>query len=496
MPRRFPFILLALVLGATGCSRRIQSPLPAASLTPPPQWSAGDLTPPASEEDPEEPPVENWWDAFDDAGLAQAIQTALENSHDLEAAAARIDTARAEAVIARAPQLPELDASLSLGRQRQNFVGLPIPGREDSVLSSTSTSARLQLGASWEPDLWGRVRAGSMASLRNVEVRQAELAGLRLSMSGQVAIAWFSAVEASRQTALARATLDNFKTSAERIRVRFEAGVRSSLDLRLALAEAARAEASLELRTEQLACAVRRLETLLGAYPGGRYAIGDDLPGPADGIPGHLPSELVHRRPDIFAAERRALAAGLQTTQARAGLRPRFSLTSATGTASDELRDLLDGDFFIWSLAGNLLQPVFNRGRLRATVERNEALAREMFANYENVILQAYGEVESALAAEAILKRRQQALAEAVRQAVAARELAGQRYRSGLADIITVLSAQRTAFESESQLLAVRRLRLENCIQLHLALGGGFDASDIPPAGVAIAQKPDRENPS
>ena len=373
---------------------------------PPPQWSSGELA--------GSTPGANWWNYFQDERLAQAIQTALENSHDLQAAAARIEAARAESVIAKAPELPAIDASFNRSQQRQNFIGFPIPGREDTVLSTTSTNLRLRLGASWEPDLWGRIRAGSMASFRNVQVRQTELASLRLSLSGQVAMAWFSAIEASRQAALGRATLDNFKTSATRIGARFEAGVRSSLDLRLALAEVSRAEASLEVRNEQLARAVRQMETLMGVYPSGQTTVGDELPDPAPMMPGELPSELVHRRPDLFAAELRALAADLQLTQARADLRPSFSLTSAAGTASDKLKDLVNGDLFIWSLVGNLVQPIFNNGRLRAAVDRNEALAREAFANYESVILRAYGEVESALAAEAILERRQQASAEAV----------------------------------------------------------------------------------
>ena len=472
-------LIIGLVLLGVGCARYAPKPLSGASPTPPPQWISGTLA--------ESTPGADWWAYFQDERLAQAIQTALENSHDLQAAAARIEAARAESTIAKAPELPAIEAGFNRSQQRQNFVGLPIPGQEDTVLSTTSTSTRLQLGASWEPDLWDRIRAGSMASFRNIQVRQAELASLRLSLSGQIASAWFSAIEASRQAALGRATLQNFETSAERIRARFEAGVRSSLDLRLALAEVSRARALLDARNEQLARAVRQLETLMGLYPAGHITVGNDLPDPASVIPGGLPSELVYRRPDLLAAELRALAAEWRIIQARASLRPSFVLTSSTGTASDQLRDLLDGDFFIWSLVGNLLQPIFNNGRLRAAVDRDAALSREAFANYESLVLRAYGEVESALAAEEFLDRRQQALADAVNHAVAARELAEQRYRSGLTDITTVLSAQRTAFDSESQLLAVRRLRLENRINLHLALGGGFDTSDIPSA-IALPQ--------
>ena len=131
---------------------------------------------------------------------------------------------------------------------------------------------------------------------------------------------------------------------------------------------------------------------------------------------------------------------------------------------------------------GSIVQPLFNNGRLKAAVARNESQAEEVVANYESRLLQSYGEVESALAAEEVLTRHEQALETAVTQSVAARQLAEQRYRLGLDNIITVLLAQRTAFNSEVQLLGIRRLRLDNRVDLHLALGGGFDTADVPSA--------------
>lgn len=464
---------ILVVLGmAAGCARSTPIPQHELLIRAPDEWTGGALQ--------GSPAVADWWTYFEDSNLSRAVAESLEGNPDLRAAAARIETARADAAIAGAPLLPDTNVSFSRGQQRQNFIGFPIPGRESDVLSSTSTNYGLRLSASWEPDLWGRIRSGEDAALTNARIRYAELAAARLSLTGQVAKTWFAAVEAQRQVELAEVSRASYRVSAERVRARFQSGLRPSLDLRLALTEIATSEAALEERLEQRDRALRQLETLMGRYPTGDYALLADLPRLAQGVPGGLPSSLVHRRPDLVAAEFQVLAADARTAQAQADLRPRFSLTSGTGTSSGDLIGLLDNDLFVWNFVGNLVQPLFNNGRLKATVDRNESTVDELLATYESRILQAYREVETALASEQTLARREQALAEAARQAVSAQELAEQRYRSGLADIITVLSAQRSAYNSESQLLTVRRVRLDNRVDLHLALGGGFDAADVP----------------
>ena len=464
----FPVVMIV----AAGCAKSIPTPQHDLRVSAPEEWTGGELETGTLDQD--------WWTYFEEPDLDRAIAEALEGSHDLRAAAARIETARADALIAGAPLLP--DATVTVGRSqlRQNFIGFPIPGSESNVLSTTSTNYTLRLSASWEPDLWGRILSGELAAVTNTRVRYADLAAARLSLTGQIAKAWFAAVEAERQVELAEISLVSYRVSAQRVRARFQSGLRPSLDLRLALTEAATAEATLEQRLEQRDRAQRGLETLMGRYPSGDYLLVSDLPDLATSVPGGLPSELVHRRPDLVSAELQVLAADTRIAQAQADLRPRFSLTSGTGTSSGDLISLLDHNLFVWNLVGNLVQPLFNNGRLKATVERNQSTVDELLANYESRILQSYREVESALASEEILFRREQAIEEAVRQSVAAEELAEERYRLGLADIITVLSAQRAAYNSESQVLTLRRTRLDNRVDLHLALGGGFESGDVP----------------
>ncbi|MCP5118810.1 MAG: TolC family protein, partial [bacterium] len=347
-------VLILSGLLAVGCAKNITPPVREFTVTPPPRWTTAGTLPGVVES--------KWWIGFGDPGLEKAIVEALANNHDLQSAAARVEAVHLEARMAGAGRYPNVGVRLSRGRQRQNFVGLPIPGSEDSVLSTTYTSAGVSLDLSWELDVWGRLKAGHQVALATAEARQADWVGARLSLSGQTAKAWFAAVEAERQVGLARAQWESARLSGARVRERFERGLRPSLDLRLALTEVARAEAALRQRREQRDRAVRQLEILLGHYPRGDYALGEDLPTAPAQVPAGLPSELVHRRPDLIASERELLAADARFIQSKAELRPMFALTTAGGTTSNRLRELVDPQFMAWNLVGSLTQPLFQGG--------------------------------------------------------------------------------------------------------------------------------------
>ncbi|MEZ5363054.1 MAG: TolC family protein [Bryobacterales bacterium] len=249
---------------------------------------------------------------------------------------------------------------------------MPIPGREGAVLSSINTTLGPSLNVAWEPDVWGKVKSAKLASTAEVQASQADLVGARLSLTGQVAKAWFSAIEANRQLQLAKAALESYQYSSDRVRARFEAGVRPSLDLRLTLTQVRNAQSRLEQRRQLLDASVRQLETLLGQYPAAEYALAEDLPECPVGVPAGLPSELVHRRPDLIAAERRLLASDARIAQSKAALRPRFNLTSALGTSTNQLQDVLNGNVLIWNLVSGVTTPIFNNGRLKAAVRQDE----------------------------------------------------------------------------------------------------------------------------
>ncbi len=423
-----------------------------------------------------------WWAGLGDSLAAGLVGQVLEHNHNLQAAAARLDAALAQARIAGAPLWPQAGVDLSGARSRRNFIGLPIPGAGDQVLASTNTTYGASLNLNWEVDLWGRLRAGSAAARADVEAALADLRGAHLSLTAQTLRACFAAVEGRRQVELAQAAVDNFRLSAQQVRTQYERGLRPSLDLRLALSSQAGAEASLAQRQRLYRATLRQLEVLAGRYPGALLQPSADLPPLPPPAPAGLPAELVGRRPDLVAAERRLAAADARLVAARAALYPRLSLTASGGRSSGELGDLLDGDFAVWNLVANLSQPLLQGGRLRAGVDLARAGREGAVAAYAQSLLQAYAEVESALDAETFLQTQEQALRTAADEALAARRLAEDRYARGLSDMITLLTAQNSAFESESRWLATRRQQLDARIDLHLALGGGFAPEPAPEA--------------
>lgn len=458
--------ILALLLFTAACASAPKFKPPDLDLAVPERWSAGESG---------GAPVDSlWWQRFNDPVLDRLVSEALENNLNLKAAAARVQAAAAQATIAGAPLYPQAGGRFTGARRKQNFIGFPIPGAGDGVPSSTTSTYGVSLDVSWELDLWGQLSAGRAAALADFQAAQAEHSGARLSLAAQTAKAWFAAVEAGRQVELARATAENFRTSSDLVRARYERGLRPSLDLRLSLSSLAGARAVLQQRRAVYDRSLRQLEILMGRYPSAALQPGQDLPPSPEAIPPGLPADLVSRRPDLVVAERRLAASYARYKQARRALYPKISLTGSAGTSSNELGSLLSGDFSVWNLVGNLVQPLFQGGRIRGGIRLAASQSESALALYVQDVLNAFAEVESALAAESFLAARQEALEAATEQALAARRLAEDRYSKGLSDLITLLDAQRRAYESESQLLAVRRQRLENRIDLHLALGDGF----------------------
>ena len=429
-----------------------------------------------------------WWHEFGDAALTSLIEEALQSNHSIAAAVSRLEAALAQATVAGVDAYPQLSAAGAGQRAKQNFPGFPLdlPNSDDTtssggggILSNTSNSFAISLNVSWELDLWGRIRSARRAARADVEAGAAQLAAVELSIAGLTAKAWFATIEANQQLALAEETVDSYRTTAEQVRSRYERGVRSALDLRLALSEKARAEAGAEARREELDGTTRQLEILLGRYPAAAVASTGVLNRPLGRIPAGLPSELIARRPDLVAAERRLAASGARVVEARRALYPRLSLTGSSGTGSEELEDLVDSDFAEWSLAANLLQPIFQAGRLRAGVRGADARRDQALADFATAALGAYAEVESLLFAEEHMDGRIRHLREAAEQSSAARGLAEERYRGGLDGYITVLAAQRAALATRSTLIQARQQRLATRVDLFLALGGGFQRDTI-----------------
>ena len=416
----------------------------------------------------------NWVDRFGDAQLERLVAEAYASNRDLKAAAARVERAAASARGAAAAARPQLEAALDGTRLKQNFIGLPIPG-QTGPLTNLNNNFGASLNLSWELDLWGRVRAGEKAALADLEAEGFAYRAARASLAAQVVRSWLALAEANEQIELALEAVEVRRNTAELIRGRFEGtGVEATAsDVRLAQTDIATAEANLAQRRGERDEAQRQLEILLGRYPSGAID-GAQLPRVPSMPPAGLPSELLLRRPDILRAERSLAAAGARVTQAQRAFYPSFALAASGGVQTEELREIVNSDFGVWSIAGQLAQPILNGGRLRSDLGVRGAEEREALATLQDTVLQAFGEVETALAAERFLADRQRAIEAALALATEGAEAAEENFALGTGDVLTLLTAQNRRIELAQQKFTLQRLRLANRVDLHLALGGDY----------------------
>jgi NodT family efflux transporter outer membrane factor (OMF) lipoprotein len=313
--------------------------------------------------------------------------------------------------------------------------------------------------------------------MTNAAAAEADFQAARASLVAQVAKAYFALAEAEEQAALGQQQLETAWETERAIGDRFRTGQAEGqivgAQFRLAKSDTASAEAQLAALNQERDRTRRSLEILLGRYPANRLA-SPKLPTPPSRPPAGLPSDLLLRRPDILAAERRFAAQGQQVKEANRALYPQFRLTGSVGTSTSDLDQILNSDFGVWSLAANAVQPLLTGGRLRAEITQRRSEERETLAALQKTVLTAFGEVENALADDQALSQREKSLTEAAELASEADQEARAAYRGGVGDLLTVLSTQSRRLTTQSQLLSVRRARLDARINLHLSLGGDY----------------------
>ncbi len=420
----------------------------------------------------------NWLQRTGGRELSGLVTEALAANPDLKASAARLERAAAEARIAGASRQPTFGLGLEGRRSEQKFVGLPFDVGGGGVPGSLSNQFGVALQAAWEVDLWGRLRAGQQAAMADFEAGMADHDAARVSLAAQVAKAWLAVVEANEQVRLADEAAEAWKLLAGAVRERFERALAedggSAAQVRLSESEAASSMAALVQREQERDRALRQLELLLGRYPSGRVATARQLPAMPSPVPAGLPSELLLRRPDVLAAERRLAADGGRVKKAQLARFPSLRMTGSMGTTTDSLGDLLRSDFGVWSLGGSLTQPLFEGGRIAGNIDLAKADERAAAADLQRTVLRAFGEVEQALAAEGFLTEREAATKRAFELAREAAERADDEFSAGTGDVLTLIDARQREINTQSQLVAIRRMRLDQRIDLHLALGGDF----------------------
>lgn len=461
--------IVALVLGLllTGCTLGPDYRRPAVST--PEAWRDG---PPA----PDAASLADlaWWDLFQDEELRRLVHAALEANRDLRIAVTRVDQARAVLGVTRAAQLPDVTAGGSVTTNRfSDNVPPRDQGGETDLLATTVDLA-------FEIDLWGRLRRSSEAARAELLASEEARRAVAMTLVSDVATAYLRLRQLDMELDTTRRNIVSRQSSLQLVRDRLEAGLTSALDLRQAEAELASAAAQVPDLQRQIAQTEHQLSVLLGRDPGsitrGQPLTGQTFP---PSVPVGLPSALLERRPDIRRAENALVAANARIGVARAAFFPQISLTGFFGFESVALSDLFTGPSRIWQFGPTVTVPIFNAGRNRANLALTEAQQREALLRYEQVIQQAFREVEDALIAygkarEALVE--QTAAVRASREAVSIAEF---RYTSGLTSYLDVLDTQRTLLGAEVAESRTLLGQLVAVVQLYRALGGGWETVEL-----------------
>ena len=423
--------------------------------------------------------TDGWLASFGDAALDGLVAEALQANPDLRAVGARVEQAQARLAAAQGMLKPAISL---LGRGSTNF-GSDFGGLTGAILS-----------VSWELDLWGRLRYARNAASEDYASAQADLAFARQLLAARVAQTWFTATQVALQRELAQEQVKASQDLAELARKRLRVGASDEREVVLAEASANQyrdAAAQIELA---LAQTLRALELLLGRYPAAEVQARSDLPPPPAEVPAGQPLQMLERRPDLVAAERRVAAAFNRVGEAQAAKLPMLALT-ASGSYIDSEVLVLKSDYDTPSAGGalRLMAPLYTGGQLSAQVELRTAQQREAVAAYAGAALAAIGDVENALNATRTLEQRRTLLEQAAIQNERALELEQVRYKVGRSDLRDVLQQQVQLYATRNALLAVRGDQLLQRVNLYLSLGGNFEP---PPAAADADATPSEPEPA
>ncbi len=404
----------------------------------------------------------SWLAGFNDPSLQSLVNESLNANFDLQAAAARVESAKANVKIAGSGRFPQLFFSPGYGRGETHAVGQPT----DKV-----SAFQTLFDFNWELDVWGRIKDFQKASELESQATASDYRAARLSLAARTAQAYFNLTESNLQVKVAEESIKDRRTVVDLVRGRFNRGLTQGLDLRLALTDLTSAEAQLADNRNRVQLTARQLEVLLGRYPSGKVNSQTKLPNPPEPLQAGLPAEILQRRPDLVAAFERLQAADYRIDSAKKALLPRVTLTASGGTRSSSLSELIDPRAAAWNFLMGLSQPLFTGSRLTGQINLQNAQAKEALYNYRQTALIAFSEVEQSLAAEEWLRQQEHALHANVLQTEESRKSAITAYRRGVIQILTLLDSYRSTLSAQSEYFTVQRLLLNNRINLYLALG-------------------------
>jgi len=441
--------------------------------------------------------VPGWIRTFGDPELTALVEDAIERNPDLKAAFARVEASRAAVRVAASSLYPRI-AMKGLGsRQGQDLSGdlnrginppdLGPPGTENpggaAIDSSVESSSQrwvygLAAGASWEADVWGRIRSRKAAALAESGALEADYEFARQSLAAAVARAYFSTIEAAQQAANAQESLDLYQQYVDLTGQRQEQGFASDFDMAQIKSRTAGAKDALYIAQAARAQSIRAIEVVTSHYPAGRLEARQSFPSQPRAVAAGLPAQLLERRPDLIAAERRFAAAFHRVHEARTARLPRIVLSATGGLGTAQLDSVGTIDAVLWSFAGGITQPIFFGGELKAIQDIRTYEQKAAAASYVGAALRAFQDVEDALAGDYYLRKREGALSEMVASSADGVRFGREQFEQGHADMFTILRLTGENLAAKIELTKVRASRLRERVNLHLALGGDFKGTE------------------
>ncbi len=416
-----------------------------------------------------------WWQVFHDPTLQGLISTALSNSYDLRIAVTRIEQARAVTLEARGQLFPQVNYGGLAGKGKN--VGA---GNTPSPTGITGGALAADVNASWEIDLWGRIRRLNESARAQLFASEEARRDVMTSIIAQVAQDYFQLLALEEELEIARKSTNSFGQSLNIFAQRLKGGVASKLETSSAEALMHSAAATIPELNRQITLVEDQISVLLGQNPGpilhSNSTLRIQMP---PEIPPGLPSALIERRPDIREAEQQLRSANAQIGVAKAQFFPQLELTGLLGQVSPELSAFTSGGATAWSVAAGLTGPVFHGGQIRGQYQEAKAAHEQFSLQYQNAVLHALQEVSDALVSHQRLGQAQAEQAAAVEAYRVAVDMAVMRYQSGNASYYEVLQEQQQLFPTENSLVQTRLNQLLAVVQLYRALGGGWK-SELP----------------
>ena len=415
-----------------------------------------------------------WWELFRDETLRGLIRSAITNNKDLRVAVARVEQARQFAAQAHAEYLPQVGYEAGVSEGKNQSLGNPAP--IGGVRQGTAMAA---LAATWEADVWGRIRRSNELALARYLQTEHARRGVLLSLVSRVARGYFQLLDLDLRLDIAHRNLTAFEDTLNLFQERLNAGKASLLETARAEAAVAMTAATIPELERQIAIQENEIQILLGTVPGPIVRRGMLLEQtvPPE-VPAGLPSSLLERRPDVREAESNVQAANAQIGIATAAYFPRIGLTALLGRVSSPLDEFVSGRASVWGVAALAAGPIYTGGALRAQKREAVAFWEESRIQYEQTVLGAFRDVSNALITREKLEATRARLAEAVTAYQAAVEVAQQRYRAGKSSYFEVLDAQQQLFPAQNALAVTERDRRLALVQLYQALGGGWSLRD------------------